>query len=273
MKPSIQRLFGAMNVLPGLLLLGSVSIPVQVLADEDDRFSVSLGVFVTDRDTRTRLDGSEGEIGSRIDFENDLGIDGSDSVFRVDGYFKFNDRHRLDFSTFNFSRNATKVIDRDIEWQGTVFPIDTTVRSGTDLEIYKLAYTYSLIRREKAYLGLTGGLYVADIGARLSADNIAAQVGGSVTAPLPVVGLRGAYPLGEKWTFRMSAEFFFLEYGDFDGSLVDLYASVDYQLFDRVAIGAGVNSVQLDVGVDKARFNGDVDWNYKGGLLFLKIDF
>lgn len=262
-----------MKSLAGLLILGFVSTPVQVMADEGSRVSLSVGVFVTDRDTLTRLRTGETDGATWVDFEDDLGIDGSDSVFRADGYFKFNDRHRLDFSTFNFSRNASKVIDRDIEWQGTLFPIDTTVHSGTDLEIYKLAYTYSLIRRESAYLGLTGGLYVGDIGARLAAEDIAARAGGSVTAPLPVVGLRGAYPLGEKWTFRMSAEFFFLEYEDFDGSLVDLYASVDYQLFEQLAIGAGVNSVQLDIGVDKTRFNGDVDWNYKGGLLFLKVDF
>lgn len=273
MERSRKRRFRCLNLLRHLLILVFVSLPFELLAGDDSRFSFSVGAFLTDRDTRTRLNSDEGDEGTRVDFEEDLGLDGSGSVFRVDGYFRFNDRHRLDFSTFDFSRSASRVIDRDIEWQGTVFPIETTVESDSDLEIYKLAYTYSLIRREKAYLGLTGGLYVADIGARLSAENIAARVGGDVTAPLPVVGFRGEYPLGEKWTFRMSAEFFFLEYEDFDGSLVDLYASIDYQLFDRVAIGAGLNSVELDIAVDKARFDGDLDWRYDGGLLFLKFDF
>ncbi|MFT5371830.1 MAG: hypothetical protein ACI9R7_001370 [Lysobacterales bacterium] len=66
---------------------------------------------------------------------------------------------------------------------------------------------------------------------------------------------------------------FAIEYGDYTGSLYDIYAGVDYQLFEHVALGVGFNSVQLDVGVTKQNFSGDVDWQYDGGLLFLKFDF
>lgn len=273
MNTSLKQWLCGTKTLAGVAILFSVSTPLEVLAEENPRFSLSLGVFVTDRDTQTRLNSSEIRDGTLIDFEGDLGMDSSDSVFRVDGYFRVSDRHRLDFSTFDFSRTATKVIEKDIEWQGTIYPIDTTVDSTSDLQVYKLAYTYSLFRRDDAYLGLTGGIYVADLAARLSAESIAAKAGGGVTAPLPVVGIRGEYPFGEKWTFRMSAEFFSLAYQDLDGSLVDLYTVVDYQLFDRVAVGAGLNSVRLDVGVAKSRFDGDVDWRYDGGLLFFKFDF
>lgn len=54
-----------------------------------------------------------------------------------------------------------------IDWNGIVFPVDTVVDIDFDLKINKLAYTWSCIQREKAYLGLTGGLYVADTGMSL----------------------------------------------------------------------------------------------------------
>lgn len=55
--------------------------------------------------------------------------------------------------------------------------------------------------------------------------------------------------------------------------LYDVYAGVDYQLLDHMAIGLGLNSVKINVGVDKGNFAGDLDWRYDGGLLFFKFDF
>ena len=86
-------------------------------------------------------------------------------------------------------------------------------------------------------------------------------------------GLRGEYPLSDKWTFRASGEFFVFEYEDFDGSLYDVYASLDYQLMDQMAVGVGINSVRMDIGVTKPNATGNMDWQYDGGLIFLKFDF
>ena len=60
---------------------------------------------------------------------------------------------------------------------------------------------------------------------------------------------------------------------DFDGSLVDLYLGVDYQIFGSMAVGLGFNSVAMDIGITKENFNGNFDWQYDGGLIFLKFDF
>lgn len=257
------------------VVIAFLSLPAvsTALAEDDTKFSLSLGVFIADRGSDTRLDVAGEPNGTPVDLEKDLGMDASDSVFRVDGFYRFNDKHRIDFSAFDLSRTATKDIEKEIDWQGTIFPINTSVASEFDLKIYKLAYTYSIMRREKGYLGLTAGLYVADMGARLSGEDIADREGGDITAPLPVVGLRGEYQLAEKWSFRASAEFFSLEYEEFDGTLTDLYAGIDYKLFNRASVGLGVNSVRMDIGISDSDLNGKMDWRYDGALLFLKFDF
>ena len=259
---------------PGLVgVLSFALLATTAAADDDSRFSLSAGVFLTNWDSATQVNLTNTDTGDTVDLESDLGLDKSDSVFRIDGYYKFNDTHRVDFSAFNFSRSATRVIDREIEWQGDVYPVNTTVTAESDLQVYKLGYTYSFMRRDKGYLGVTGGLYVADIRARLAAENIDQRSGGSVTAPLPVIGARGEYRLSDKWTARASAEFFFIDYQDYTGSLTDLYAGVDYRLFGRAAIGVAYNSVRLDIGIDKSTLNSNLNWRYDGGLLFLKYDF
>ena len=247
--------------------------PMAVADSHDDhRFSLSVGAFITDRDTEAQLDGTITD-GTPTDFENDLGLDASDTVFRVDGYFKFNERHRVDFSLFDLSRDASKQITRDIQWGDSLYTIDTTIETDLSLEIYKLAYTYSVIRNETGYLGATAGLYVADSKASLQEAALGAAEVGELTAPLPVIGLRGEYALSDRWSFRASGEFFFIEYDDIDGSLVDIYAGLDYRVLDNLSIGLGFNSVTIDVDATQSDFEGGLDWQYSGGLAFLKFDF
>ena len=259
----------------GLFAVFTIAAPSDASAQSaiDERFSLSFGVFLTDRDTNTNLNGSSGDSGTDVDLEQDFGLNRSDSVFRIDGYYNFSEKHRVDFSWFDLSRTSSKQIERDIEWNGTLYPVDTAVNSQFDLGIYKVAYTWSFHRKEKNFLGATAGLYIADTGTSLSAASIGAREVASVTAPLPVLGLRGQHYFSEKLSFRASAEFFLFEYDDWDGDLIDLYVGLDYQLSDKFAFGAGFNAVTFDLGVNKENFAGNVDWGYSGGMIFLRASF
>ena len=127
--------------------------------------------------------------------------------------------------------------------------------------------------RDEGYLGATIGLYTADTKVSLSEQNLGQAEVGDITAPLPVIGLRGEYEFADKWTLRASGEFFFVEFDDVEGSLVDLYAGLDYSISETIAVGLGINSVDLDVDASGSSFQGSLDWQYTGGLLFLKFDF
>lgn len=257
-----------------LILVGLYFLAPQVQAQsvDGDRFSLSLGVFITDRNTDAEFDGSIDD-GTNINFETDLGIDSSDTVFRVDGYYRFSERHRFDFSVFDLSRGASKQIVKDIQWGDTLFAIDTVVKTDNALSVYKAAYTYSFLNREDGYLGATFGFYVADSKIRLEEENLGSAEVGQLTAPLPVIGLRGEYALSDRWSFRASGEFFFIEYENVDGSLVDFYAGIDYQVLDSLSVGLGINSVNINVDATDSTFNGALDWRYSGALVFLKFNF
>ncbi len=257
-----------------LLIAGLSYLAAPAAADslDGDHFSLSLGVFITDRDTEARFDSSLGD-GTDTDLETDLGLDSSDSVFRVDGHFRFSERNRVDFSVFDLSRKNSKQIERDIQWGDMLYVIDTAVKTDNDLSIYKAAYTYSFLNREDGYLGATFGAYVADWKVSIKEENTGSAEVGELTAPLPVIGLRGEYALSDRWLFRASGEFFFVEYDNVDGSLTDLYAGIDYRVLDNLSIGLGVNSVTINVDASKNRYAGSLDWNYTGGLLFLKFNF
>lgn len=254
-----------------LVLVSSASFAA---ADQDDaRFSLSIGAFITDRDSEARADASNRDLGTSIDLEDDLGLDSSNTVLRLDGFYRFADGHRIDFSAFDLSRSASKQAEREFSWKDSTFALNTNVESDFNLSIYKLAYTWSFLKKEHGFLGATAGLYIADIGTRLNAPLIGAREVGEVTAPLPVVGLRGQYRFAKRWALRASGEFFFLEYDDYDGALIDLLIGLEFDLSRNIDLGIGANSVRLDIEVDRDVLQGAFDWKYDGVLAYLKFDF
>lgn len=259
------------SVIFGLLLLAPACALAQ--SDLDDRFSFSLGAFITDRDTSARLDSTLPGTGTDIDFEKDLGLESSDSVARLDGYYRFNRKHRVTFSFFDLSRDSTATIQENIQFGETIFVVDTVVNAKFDLTITKLAYTYSFFQRDNTYVGVTAGLYVADSKISLSEPNLGQAESRGLTAPLPVFGLRGEYDFADRWRFSASGEFFAVEFDNVDGSLVDIYLGIDYRFTEHVAIGLGYNAVNIDVDATKNDFSSKLDWGYGGVLLFFKFDF
>jgi len=107
----------------------------------------------------------------------------------VDGLWCFtrNRRHRLDFSWFDISRDASKKLLRDIEIGDTVFPIGTEVKSSFDLKVFKEAYGYSIFQDDRIDLGASLGLFVMPIKFEISASGLfEGDESESITAPLLV---------------------------------------------------------------------------------------
>ena len=235
--------------------------------DRRERGAILLGSFITDRD-------SDAGDGTDLDLEDDLGFETSTNVLRVGGYYWFGKRSRVDVAYFDLSRDASKRIDETIEFGDKIFDINTVVTAENDLSIFKIDYTWAAVSRDRGYLGLVGGLYVGDISMSLSEPTLGTAESDSVTAPLPVIGLRGDYYIGEHFTLRGAAQWFGIEVDDVSGTLRDMYIGADYGFGKRMAVGLAYNRVSMGIEVEKpSGFDGRVDWGYDGYLLYFKMDF
>lgn len=244
-----------------------------------DRFYVSLGSFILSTDTKVRLDGEDLE-GTRFNWENTFGS-GDVTRFRIDGTWRFADRHKLRFLWFNNSRSDSVTFDEDVEWGGEVFPVSAKVKGEFDFDVYELAYEYAFVRRPSYELSGTIGLHYTDLSLALSAKGTInnGELSGdirkeaSVGAPLPVLGLRGAWMLPHNFWIDASAQYFALSIDQYDGSLVDYKVVLAWQPKKWLGLGIGYNKFGVDVDVGKDKFDGSLDWSYSGPMIFYSAVF
>jgi len=257
--------------------LGALAASTAAVAQENgarrERASIVLGTFITDRDTSARLDSDSGS-GSDIDLEDDLGLEGSTTVARLGGYWWLNERHRFDAAYFDLSRDASKRLEETIEFGDETYTISTVVNVKSDLTVVKADYTFAMLNRDRGYLGITGGLYVSQTTLELSVANLSTSEEQDITAPLPVIGLRGDYAINDRFTLRGAVQIFDYSADNVDGRLTDFYVGADYGIGDHWAVGLAWNAVSMNLSAETDRgLEGALDWGYDGLMVYAKFDF
>jgi hypothetical protein len=240
-----------------------------------ERGAISVGGFLTDLNTELRLDSDTG-LGTVVNVENLLGLQDTSNVFRMDAFYRIRPKHRVDFTYYDLTRSSTSQIQGQIDLPNQVIPIDTVVESNFDIRFLKGGYSYSFLQDDRMDLGLSVGVYVAqvDIGIRATNTNVETQQ--DVTAPLPVFGLRGDFAITPKLFYKNSLEFFYLKIGDYTGSVIDLNMKLEYNLFKHLGLGVGYNFLGVKIENDDstlADFAGNLELDYSGLQLYGKLYF
>jgi hypothetical protein len=257
------------------VVLVATLLPLPALAAdavEDDPYNLSLGAyFVTRTNGSIRLDRSLGvaSIGTSIDWERDLGGETSMTVPRIDGYYRFAPKHRVDFSWYKIERGGTVVSQRGIDFGNVSFPVGTPIDSQLNTETTKISYTYSFYRTPEIETSLSAGLHVTQMEASLQSAGLGIAESNSATAPLPVFGFRLDYAITPKWWMRGKYELFFLDSVQaYTGALSDFTISIEHRTFQHVGFGFGLNRSSLDLEVDDGNKRGAFSSVLNGLMLY-----
>jgi len=264
------------------LLLGSPA----VLADEPpnlltDSFQLALGTFAISSEPTVQLKGTTGA-GDRVDFDEVLG--GGDATrIRLDGHWRFgdSDRHKVKLIAFSLSRDNSRTLDEEIEWGGEVFPVNAKVKAEFNFDVIEAAYEYAFLHRDNYELSAAIGLHWTAVDTSLSASaetsggTLTSDISssGSVDLPLPVIGLRGIWSLSNDFWLDATAQYFALSIDEYDGNLQDYRVLITWQPRKWLGVGIGYSQFSVDVDVDADKFDGSLDWTYRGPIIYYSASF
>jgi hypothetical protein len=242
-------------------------------------FQISLGSFTNESDITISADGDTSE-GTELDWGDTFGdVDGT--KFRLDGYWRINDRHHIRFMYTENSSVKRRTLDRDIQWNGETIPVNASARSEFGFTIIEMAYEYDFSKREDRELVLSAGLHYTKFDAELTGTITTPGGSGSSTvgseasvgAPLPVIGGRGMWNLGGNWWFDAQLQWFQIAIDNIDGSIFNARGAFIWQPKPWLGFGAGYDTFSIDVDIDRKRLNGSIDWTYAGPQVFFNFAF
>jgi len=236
-----------------------------------DRGSIAVGAFFVDESTEIRVSSDILGTGTKISFEDDLGLDEDEEVVRLAGYYRFKPRHRIEFSYFKISRDGRATVLRDIQIDDTIFPAGSKIRTELDFAVFKTTYVYSFYQTPKLELGVSTSLTIYEFDSNLVAPATRTQEDGDGTAPFPTFGLRVKWPFKPKWMFGASYDYFEIDESDVEGQVIDILIGVEYQAWEKVGLGLGYNDV--DIEGEQKEDQDELDWEYDGFFGYARFNF
>jgi hypothetical protein len=249
----------------------------------DEMFYFEGGAFFPAFETKLRVDSASIGEGTDIDLENDLDFNDRETTYRLGGYWRFLSRHRIAVSYFNFNRDASATLNKEITIGDEVYPIGARVESEFKFQVIPITYMYSFMKREK--FEFSGGLglhwYRIDFKAKgdasLGNEDLDADITAKADVPLPLLGLRFDYHFTPKWSAGLLGEIFWLNTGSdtfkFSGSVVNLRLSTEYWFFNNLGLGVALNWFDLSADVEDDEWKGKLDYNYWGPQIYVAVRF
>ncbi len=258
-----------------LLALLSQAAPVQDPAKvtrpwHDFEFGIS-GV-VADIGSELEVISGTG-VGAVVDGEEALGLDNSIRQMRIWASIALGERHRLKLDFMDLSRDSTKTLERDITIGDTTYTVGTTVSTDLDLQFINLTYAYSILYDDRMDVALTFGIHGLRTKFDIEGENASGETERFIL-PVPLPGISATFALTPDLFLKQNLELLWLRYENFQGMMVDMSLSLEYEIFEHVGIGIGYNTVRIRLDMEEETlpsvdFKGSFEFQFSGVAVYL----
>lgn len=246
----------------------------------DDTVSLRVEAYFAGINSSLRADGANGNVGTEIDFEDDLDLSDNKTLPAIELGWRINDDWVLQGQYYSLGRRTSATLDREIIVGDTVYPVNGSVGAGFDSDVYRFTIGNLLIQSEKLEVGLGIGLHGTDFSVFIEGEGTLSgqssrfrREGRSIFAPLPTIGAFGQWEPAERLTLSGRLDWLSLTIDDYSGRLINAEAAVAYRLFKHLDAGVAYRYVDYRLRVSQDDWNGRVRYQFSGPSLFLRAGF
>lgn len=250
------------------------------------RFGISAGLFNPDLDTTIVVTDVNDIVGTGISFENNLGLDDSESTVLVDFDWRFFKRHTVTYRYFDLQRSGSTITGGGVTIKigDETFDITLPIQSFFDITTNEIAYSYSILfdQKKELYAGL--GISIQDLQIGIQGTESFPDPGDIInsrldtTAPLPTLNFGFNYAFADKWMFKSMLGWLAVELDlgsgeDLSGQIINANVGVEWQAFKNVGFFANYQVYDVDVDYLDKNVRFAVDYDYKGPVLGVTASF
>ena len=237
-----------------------------------DRFRFSAGAFFIDLDTKTKVESSRLDRGTRISLEDDLGMESSQTDLFLSARYRFARRHSIGVGFLSIERNGDVTLREDIQFGDDFFTINIDVESKFEFDLLQLSYRYVFLSREKFDIAFSVGINSIDYDIALKAFGGAVEGREHEGYPVPSLGLGSRFRFARGWSLGIGAAYFEYSTDDWEASLFITDIDVEYFPWKHVGFGVGYNRLEIEY-VEEGSDALDIDFIYDGVLVRAIVSF
>jgi hypothetical protein len=251
--------------------------PARVVPWFVERFRISAGAFLPVNNTNIQVGVKGGMDGTDIDFVKDLGFSKTQLTFLANAQWRISSRSRLNLNYYNIPRKSTHILQKDIIFRDSTYPVDATVNSFFNTAIYQFSYGYAILSKPTYEVGILIGAHVVGgktgIGLVTPNGALTRNSDFGFTAPLPDIGLWGGYAFTTKLGATLDIDYLSLTIDNITGSIFAYNLLFLYRVADKLDISLGYTGLNFKVTDNGKNASGMFKWGYNGPALGLSYSF
>lgn len=254
-----------------------ISYPIN--ASDTNSFTLKIGEYIVDSQ-ETELFVDRYGVSAGVNLQEILAMPEKTKIFRLDAVYKFNAKHRLEFSYYSIENTSFENVQKEFTWGSLKIKPGAELHTYFNTDIYKLNYSYSFYKTNKIDLSFRVGIHLTSIDtgfygmATISGSKKYTEAESiNIAAPLPIIGLGLSYELMPRLKFNYTFDYFFLTVQDLKGNMIDSLLSIEYKLNRYIGVGAGYNNSDMYFDTDTDGMNFKIDHKVSGALVYLILSY
>ncbi len=268
-----------------------IAAPVNAQSADDwkswpsvDNWSIGAGYFSPNLDTQIVVTDEDGNIGTGINFEQNLGLDDNKATGLLAVKWHFAKRHAVAYRFFQLNRSAQAESTVAIGIGDEIFDVTLPIQSFFDITAHEIAYSYSVLLDERKHLYLGLGISFQDLALGIqgtaSSPNPGERINSQLasTAPLPTLNIGFDYAFTDKWVFVsrlgwLAVELDFAADDSLSGKIINANAGVEWRAFENAGFFLQYQLFDVDVDYLAEGVLFALDYDYRGPVLGVNIRF
>lgn len=212
-----------------------------------------------------------------IDFNDTLKAKDQESVANLGFYWRFGSKWWFSTEYYRTSLEGKATLDRDIEWNGTVYQAGSSISSGFKNSIYRITLGRDFLDRPNMDFSVGLGIHWIEMGAFLEGNGQLLGDGDmtsdplsfrresvSVSAPLPNLTAWYLYAITPKWLFEARADWMAASFKQYSGSIVNANVGIHYSITRHLGVGLSYKNFGINVDIDDDDWHGAAKVRHRG---------